>query len=94
MITKEFVVDGTLTVSLTKKVKVTFDETDEDFVDEEGNVDMDAVKDAAIDMASSAFKGVESFCGNGGFDKLIGVRNSDESITPDGTPEFTEAREV
>jgi len=93
VITREFTVHGTITVSVTKKVKVSYEETDEDFVDEDGTVDEDAVKSAAIDMAHDEFGGVHEFVGNGGLDKLIGVYGGDESISADGEVEFNSAEE-
>ena len=94
MITKEFTVHGTITVSVTKKVKVEIDETDEDFQDADGDLDDYAVKQAAIEKAGEEFGGVRDLVGNGGFDKMIGVYGSDESITADGEVEFESAEEA
>ncbi len=94
MITKKFKVQGSVTISVEKIVEVTFDENDEDFQNGDGSVDEDAVKNAAIEMASDEFGGVQEFVGNSGVDKLIGVYGSDESIHADGEVEFESAEEI
>ena len=93
MITKKFLVEGEATISVRKVVEISFDENDEDFVDEDGNVDEDAVKDAAISMAYDKFGGLTGYVGNGGYDKLIGVHKTDESIEADCEVEFKTAEE-
>lgn len=42
----------------------------------------------AIEKAQKCFGGIQSYCGNGGIDKLIGVSGSNESIELDGNVEF------
>lgn len=42
----------------------------------------------AIEKANEEFGGVNSYAGNGGCDKLIGVRGSNESIEADEEPVF------
>lgn len=42
----------------------------------------------AIEIAEKKFKGVHEYMGNGGYNKLIGVEGSNESITIDGNVEF------
>jgi len=94
MITKKFTVRGSVTISVEKTVDVSFDENDEDFQNADGSVDEDAVKNAAIAMASDNFEGIHEFVGNGGTDKLIGVYPDDESIHADGEVDFDSAEEV
>lgn len=94
MITKEFIVHGQITVSVTTKVKVEIDETDEEFVDGNGDLDDDAVKNAAMEVAYDKFGGVHEFVGNGGLDKLIGVYGTHESISADGEVDFNSAEEI
>lgn len=94
MITKEFTVHGTITVSVTTKVKVEIDETDEEFIDGNGDLDIDAVKNVAMEEAYDKFGGVHEFVGNGGLDKLIGVYGTHESIAADGEVEFNSADEI
>ncbi len=50
-------------------------------------------EEAAIEIASREFNGVHSYVGNGGFDKLIGVDGSNESIDVDGEPKFDDCTE-
>lgn len=38
----------------------------------------------AIDKAAATFGGMTGYCGNGGYDKLIGVYGDDESVSADG----------
>ena len=45
-------------------------------------------EDEAVEKASEKFGGVKEYCGNGGYDKLIGVENSDESVAADGMEEW------
>lgn len=47
----------------------------------------------AIEIAAQKFKGVHEYAGNGGYDKLIGVKGEDESITIDGEVEFDDYTE-
>ena len=42
----------------------------------------------AIKKAEDTFGGVIEYCGNGGFDKLLGVANDDESVMADGEAEW------
>jgi hypothetical protein len=93
MVTKKFLVEGEATISVRKVVEISYDEKDEDFVDEDGNVDEDALKSAAIDMAYSEFGGLTGYVGNGGYDKLIGVHATGESIEADCEVEFKTAEE-
>ncbi len=94
LVTKKFKVIGSVTISVEKTVEVSYDDKDEDFVDEDGTVDEDALKSAAIDMAYSEFGGIHEFVGNGGVDKLIGVYGTDESIHADGEVDFDKAEEA
>lgn len=50
-------------------------------------------KDSAIDEAYNSFGGVGGYCGNGGYDKLIGVCGSDDTIECDDF-EFTDVEEA
>ena len=43
-----------------------------------------ANEEDAIDRANNELSGLTAYCGNGGYDKLIGVEGSDESIEADG----------
>lgn len=45
-------------------------------------------EDEAIEKASDKFGGLHEYCGNGGYDKLIGVDEDDESVAADGEPEW------
>lgn len=45
-------------------------------------------EEQAIEIAGKKFKGVHEYMGNNGYDKLIGVEGSNESITIDGDVEF------
>ena len=47
-----------------------------------------------FDKAYQEFGGIHSFAGNGGFDKIIGVSGSKESIEPDDWPEFIRYEEI
>lgn len=44
--------------------------------------------DQAMEIAEKIFRGVKEYAGNGGVDKLIGVKGDNESITVDGNAEF------
>lgn len=51
----------------------------------------------AIEKAYNECSGPMSFCGNGGYNKIIGVCNTDDadvSITCDDEVEYTEAEEI
>lgn len=52
-----------------------------------------ADEEEIFDKAGREFGGIHSFAGNGGFDKIIGVSGSRESIEPDDWPEFTRYEE-
>ena len=45
-------------------------------------------EDEAIEKADVKFGGIKEYAGNGGWDKLIGVDNDDESVAADGEPEW------
>ena len=45
-------------------------------------------KAEAIEKAPDQFGGIFEFCGNGGYDKLIGVENDDESVAANGEIEW------
>ena len=45
-------------------------------------------EEEAMEKAASQFKGIRAYAGNGGFDKLIGVEGSGESISADCPVEF------
>lgn len=47
----------------------------------------------AIEKAEERFKGISSFCGNGGTDKLIGVNGEDDTISADSCVKFDDAAE-
>ena len=51
-------------------------------------------EDDAIDKASNTFGGIIEYCGNGGYDKLVGVENDDESVAADGIAEWGNDIEV
>ncbi len=44
--------------------------------------------DEAIDRANEGLSSLTAYCGNGGYDKLIGVENEDESVSADGMIEW------
>jgi hypothetical protein len=48
----------------------------------------------AINKADNNFGGVIEYVGNGGYDKLIGVSEPDESVAADGMIEWEEAEEL
>ena len=45
-------------------------------------------EDEAIAKADEHFGGVIEYCGNGGYDKLVGVSEADESVAADGDPDW------
>lgn len=45
-------------------------------------------EDEAIVKADENFGGIIEYCGNGGYDKLVGVSEDDESVAADGEPEW------
>lgn len=47
-------------------------------------------EDEAYEKADEKFGGVIEYCGNGGYDKLVGVDNEDESVSADGMVEWNE----
>ena len=94
MVTKKFLVEGEATISVSKVVEISYDENDEEFVDEDGTVNEDAIRDAAIDMAHDKFKGLKQYVGNGGYDKLIGVQGTGESVAADCEVEFKTVMEL
>ena len=51
-------------------------------------------EDEAINKADNNFGGIIEYVGNGGFDKLIGVSEHDESIIADGMMEWENAEEI
>lgn len=73
---KQYRVYGTTTVTVSTVVEVA---DDENLTEEE-----------ICERAACEFQGVASFCGNGGFDKLIGVCGSDDTIDTGGDVEFSE----
>ena len=50
-------------------------------------------EDEAMEIAEENFGGVNSYCGNGGTDKLIGVNGDNESISCDCDVEFDDCYE-
>lgn len=51
-------------------------------------------EDEAINKTDNKFGGVIEYVGNGGYDKLIGVSEHDESIAADGIVEWENAEEL
>lgn len=51
-------------------------------------------EDDAVEKADNRFGGVIEYCGNGGYDKLLGVSEPDESVAADGMIEWGEAEEL
>ena len=51
-------------------------------------------EDDAINKADDKFGGIFEYLGNGGYDKLIGVSEDDESVAADGIVEWNEAEEL
>jgi hypothetical protein len=51
-------------------------------------------EDEAINKADKKFGGVVEYVGNGGYDKLVGVSESDESVAADGMIEWEDAEEL
>lgn len=51
-------------------------------------------RDEAIDRASNELTGLTEYCGNGGYDKLIGVEGDDESVSADGYIEWDDIEEL
>lgn len=45
-------------------------------------------EDEAISKACKTFGGITEYCGNGGYDKLVGVDGDDESVAADGCEEW------
>ena len=45
-------------------------------------------EEEAFDKAYNELSSLTGFCGNGGYDKLIGVYESDESVSADGTIDY------
>lgn len=45
-------------------------------------------EDEAFDKAYKQLHSLTGYCGNGGYDKLIGVDGDDESVSADGTIEY------
>lgn len=45
-------------------------------------------EDEAVDKAYEKFGGVHEYCGNGGYDKLVGVDDDTESVAADGEAEW------
>ena len=56
-------------------------------------IEVDDIEDAP-DVAAEEFGGITGYCGNGGNDKLIGVRGTNESISCMGPIEWDEDVEV
>lgn len=48
----------------------------------------------AINKAEDKFGGIVEYVGNGGYDKLIGVSQHDESVAADGMVEWESAEEL
>ena len=51
-------------------------------------------EDEAMSKADEKFGGVVEYVGNGGYDKLLGVEEYDESVAADGMVEWNEAEEL
>ena len=51
-------------------------------------------EDEAINKAANKFGGIVEYAGNGGYDKLIGVSQYDESVAADGMIEWENAEEL
>ena len=45
-------------------------------------------EDEAVEKAAETFGGIMEYCGNGGYDKLVGVDGDDESVAADGEAEW------
>ena len=50
--------------------------------------------DEAIERAGDELYSLNEYCGNGGYDKLIGVENEDESVSADGMIEWDDVYEL
>ena len=50
--------------------------------------------DEAIDRANDELSSLTEYCGNGGYDKLVGVDNEDESVSADSMIEWDDAEEL
>ena len=50
--------------------------------------------DEAIERAEDELYSLTEYCGNGGYDKLVGVDGSDESVAADGAIEWDDAEEL
>lgn len=48
----------------------------------------------AIELAERYFSGITEYCGNGGYDKLVGVEEDSESVSADGCVEWQDAYET
>lgn len=51
-------------------------------------------EDEAIDRANEELHYLTEYCGNGGYDKLVGVDGSDESVAADDTIEWDDVEEL
>ena len=56
-------------------------------VEDDFEVNEDSMEEL-IDLANDQFGGVSGYCGNGGYDKLIGVSGSNDTIEDSGEVEF------
>lgn len=65
-------------------------------IDDEELVGLDEgdIEDYVLDRAYDEFGGIDNYVGNGGYDKLIGVRGSNESIEISSDVEFNAVEEV
>lgn len=51
-------------------------------------------EDEAMELADRYFNGINEYCGNGGWDKLVGVECESESVQADGCVDWFEAYET
>lgn len=51
--------------------------------------DEEITEEEVLARAYDEFQGIESFCGNGGIDKLIGVNGENDALQADEDVEFT-----
>lgn len=63
-------------------------------VDEEEYKNGEITEEEIYEKATEQFGGIEAFCGNGGYDKLIGVEGSNESISADESVTFDDYQEA
>ena len=58
------------------------------------HVPVDYDEEQILDEAEDKFGGTNSFVGNGGIDKMLGVTGTNESVCWDGDLEFSEIEKV